>query len=1078
MKERPEELVQQFGQLHVLDDLIRLRAADAIQVPILAYPTSSQDVTYDYYTGQDLDRLVDQTNNGTIVALLTVSDFSMVLTFFALSRLGYTVMMLSPRLSASACVSLLDAAGCDSLLYGATPSIRSIMGEIVKLKLVSCRSMLQPLASFSEDSDEESMETRVIVLHRRHRLDIQKTKIALILHSSGSTGNPKPLFLSHQALMTHPPRGPGLTSFNPLPWYHLHGLSTAIQAMWMRKTAFLWNAALPVTAQSLTAALHASQPESVHAVPYVLQLLCDSPQGVAVLKQCRLVTFGGAQCPDELGDRLTQQDVRFGGLFGSTETGLVAESVSRPAADPYWNYLRFFDNIRCFIWMKPLGDNLFECVYLAGHPALTVSNASEPPGSFHSRDVFTPHPSLPDRWKYVTRLDDRLTLVNGEKVLPLSIEGRIKQHPLVHDAIAVGVGRAAPGLLLFREETSAQLTDGQFLDAVWPAVQEANAHAEQFSQITRDMIAVMAVGTACPRTDKGSLIRGQVEMVFGKEIESLYTGQRQETRALLLELDTAATKDHLMMLCRKELALDLSAGVDTDLFAAGIDSLKAIHLRRLILRDFKFDDEMQSKIGSNVVLEMRSVSRLAAMICHLQQGRDDLIETEDEIGLMPGLVNKYSSFTPHVPRQRSGAGRSAVLTGATGSLGVHVLYRLLQDTAITTVYCLTRRENAMEAVLTSLDAKKLTITESQMSRITALHANLTSPTLGLAPATLNQMLDSVTLVIHTSWPVNFTLPLSSFEPQLASLHHLLQFSLDTHSPTPALFLFCSSISTVLASQHEPPMVIPETPTDLFTSALPTGYARSKLIGERLVSAAGRTAQARAFSLRIGQVSGHSKRGLWNDSEAITLLIRSALTLHALPDLSEFEPACSWLPVDVLAATILDIARANSNTHSNSSSLSPSSSSSSSSSSSPRKRRKGLRSRLGLTRTPTISKEKEEDKSVYNICNPHTFAWTALLGRLRTGGFEFETVELATWLDALRASRARGEERINPAVKLVEHYEQMYGATGKNKKTIMPRFVTDKAERESRTLRNGRLRMVQDGILDIYVRDWRRRWVDQ
>ena len=54
-------LVQEFGPLQVLDDLIRLRAADVVQHPILAYPRSENDAaSYDYYTGQDLDELINQ----------------------------------------------------------------------------------------------------------------------------------------------------------------------------------------------------------------------------------------------------------------------------------------------------------------------------------------------------------------------------------------------------------------------------------------------------------------------------------------------------------------------------------------------------------------------------------------------------------------------------------------------------------------------------------------------------------------------------------------------------------------------------------------------------------------------------------------------------------------------------------------------------------------------------------------------------------------------------------------------------------------------------------------------------------
>lgn len=57
-----DPLIERFGQLHVLDDLIRLRATDFIQHPILAYPKTDKDAaSYTYYTGRDLDAMIDQT---------------------------------------------------------------------------------------------------------------------------------------------------------------------------------------------------------------------------------------------------------------------------------------------------------------------------------------------------------------------------------------------------------------------------------------------------------------------------------------------------------------------------------------------------------------------------------------------------------------------------------------------------------------------------------------------------------------------------------------------------------------------------------------------------------------------------------------------------------------------------------------------------------------------------------------------------------------------------------------------------------------------------------------------------------
>lgn len=43
------------------DDLLRLRGADKIQVPLLYFPKSERDiVNYEEFNGKDIDRLVDQ----------------------------------------------------------------------------------------------------------------------------------------------------------------------------------------------------------------------------------------------------------------------------------------------------------------------------------------------------------------------------------------------------------------------------------------------------------------------------------------------------------------------------------------------------------------------------------------------------------------------------------------------------------------------------------------------------------------------------------------------------------------------------------------------------------------------------------------------------------------------------------------------------------------------------------------------------------------------------------------------------------------------------------------------------------
>ncbi|KAJ5627262.1 hypothetical protein N7528_004689 [Penicillium herquei] len=1035
-----DPLVQKFGQLNVLDDLIRLRAADVIQYPILAYPTSQNDATsYDYYTGQDLDEMIDQRvstliedgfrpsqRDGIIVAILALSDLHMVVTFFALTRLGYTVMMLSPRLSGEACASLLEEVGCESIIYGNTATIRTTVGHIIQRKLMVCR----PMPVQFEVKSEESL----LVLHRSRNSVRQRGKIALILHSSGSTGTPKPLYLTHQALMTHPLRGPGLTSFNPLPWYHLHGISTAFQSMWMRKTAFMWNAELPLTAESVISVLEASRPETVAAVPYMLQILADNPRGIAALRKCKIVTYGGAPCPDELGDHLVREGIHFAGSFGLTEAGLVAESLSRPEGDPYWNYLKFFDNIQPYVWMKPIDDSLYECVYLAGHPALTTSNSNEPPGSFHSKDVFTPHPTIPNRWKYASRLDDRITLVNGEKVLPLPIEGSIKQHPLIHDAVVVGIGKAVPGLLVFQTQHAQKMypSEEEYLDEIWEAINEANSCAENFSQISRDMIAVLPYDSPVPRTDKGSMIRARVYQQYAELIESIY--DRDEESEGEIQLSTDETETLLMQLCQNDLGICLS-GSEANFFSEGVDSLKAIHLRRLILHNFQIPKDTFPR---NAVYEAGCVSKLAEHICALQSG-ENLITEEGQVSAMSELIQKYSTFQQHIPCDVKASNQAIILTGATGSIGAHTLHELLNDDSVSTIFCLTRQEFPLEAILSSLIEKELYITsDEQVSKIVPLTTHLDQPDFGLDQTIIARMRSLVTQILHVAWPVDFNLNFAQFEPHIKALHNLIQFSLSVHQPQPAVVMFCSSVSAALGA---PCSEIPEGPMALDTAYM--GYGRSKLTGEHIISTASQ-AGARTYSLRIGQVSGHSKKGLWNETESIPLMIRSALTLKALPDLQE---SCSWLPVDKMAAIMLELMK--------------------------------TCSASTQEATNDIScletTENVEDDSVYNVCNSRVFSWSTLLESLSRNGFQFEVVPFEKWLDLLRESEAKGEEHTNPAIKLIDHYEAMYGP--KSSSLLAPKtFVVEKAERDSLTLRNGRLRIIEDGILDCYVRDWVSRWM--
>lgn len=243
------------------------------------------------------------------MALLTLSDLNMVITFFALSRLGYSVLMLSPHLPADACAALLQDTACHLVLYGQTPAIHMTVQRVESPSVhcfpISEVPLMGPWGPGPAARDRPPLPT------------MRATDPAVILHSSGSTGRPKPVTITHGVLVSQLRQSRGLSAFNTLPWYHGYGLVTALQAMWARKTAFMWDASQPITAGSLVRALQAAAPESVHCVPAVLQLVASRPDGIDALRECQLVAYCGAACPDDLGDYLVAQGVRFGGVFGS-----------------------------------------------------------------------------------------------------------------------------------------------------------------------------------------------------------------------------------------------------------------------------------------------------------------------------------------------------------------------------------------------------------------------------------------------------------------------------------------------------------------------------------------------------------------------------------------------------------------------------------------------------------------------------------------------------------------------------------------------------------------------------------------
>ena len=164
----------------------------------------------------------------------------------------------------------------------------------------------------------------------------------------------------------------------------------------------------------------------------------------------------------------------------------------------------------------------------------------------------------------------------------------------------------------------------------------------------------------------------------------------------------------------------------------------------------------------------------------------------------------------------------------------------------------------------------------------------------------------LTPISSSAWAVNFNLGVRSFEEEhIKGIHNLVQLSLSVLTPAHARLFFCSTPPSppLWETLDLPPSQ--RKPIFNLNAALPQGYARSKLVSEHMVRNAAR--DCGRFDTHIThavRLSVMGKLGLWNDTEAVPLIIRSALTLKAPPALYETG---SWLPVDNVAVAILDLA---------------------------------------------------------------------------------------------------------------------------------------------------------------------------
>ncbi|PYI07705.1 NRPS-like enzyme [Aspergillus sclerotiicarbonarius CBS 121057] len=989
-----------------------------------------------------------------VLAYIGTNDLRYCAFALACMKTGHAALFLSTRNSPAAFRHLLSATRCSVLVDGSDrPQLQKTIDqiEVTCSDLGLARWRIDPIGDIFAPSPVEPYP------HEETFHEIED-RPAIIIHSSGTTGLPRPVGLTHGYLATLdqmqtlpvPPgretaqmfqRHRGQMRFLHGPLFHFIGLVCMSECIFY-ETPFLLSPDRPLTPDLFARVMATPDPPRWGLLaPFVLQDLWSSAKGREALQRLSGLNSGGASLASATGDAMSAW-LRLQTLMGSSETGYTPTLLCQDPAD--WEFFEW--NPAFAHRMEKVGDGLWELV-------LPRPSSRRYHGIFHvfpqlteyrTNDLFEPHPSKANLWRSKGRGDDVIVLNNGEKLNPIDAERLLESHPLISHAAIFGQDRFQVALLLELRwgDLPPSWTPESLRIPLQPLVEQANALLPAHGKIHPSHITLASPDRPFALSPKGSVRRRETAQLYEDILNQLYTlGTAPATANEGIGHPQESTLEGIQKWMQQSVARMLgesTIGLDDDVVNLGMDSLQVVQLARA-LHDTaqKMNPSKPPTVpwDSAAVYEHASVRRLANVLF----GQIN--------GCMAGTGDPPRAA--HWPREHRLAravwqqaqhlhlhGRTVLLTGSTGELGSYLLHELLQDPSIAEIYCLNRSPDAESRQLVAFQEKQLAdgwLMETR--RVKFWQVDLSREHLGLTADAYHHLRQRVHMVIHNAWMVNFNLPMAKFDAQLEGTRRLL--TLVNDSPHRAAFHFISSIATISGHSNPNSSPIPETLHDA-SIVLPQGYAESKFAAETLCDLFSKETPATMAIHRVGQLGGpsHEHAGMWTSRDWFPALIRSSKTMGLLPDSLGPIPV-DWVPIDIAARGIKQIA-----------------------------------SSFTLSEhqpEPSISESSPTGAKVYHITNPHPSKWEPL-AQVVSQACAARIVPLSEWVQVLghrvSESNFRPEElRDLPAAQLLGFFSSLVEARG----WMRPSVDTTRARRYSAAIRG--LGPVDAELMKVWLRQW-------
>ncbi|KZP13557.1 acetyl-CoA synthetase-like protein [Athelia psychrophila] len=566
-----------------------------------------------------------------VVAFIANVDVLLYQTLVAgMMRAGLVPFPIAPRNSAEAVVSILQKAGCHRILTTST-TLGNLIAQIKSLTSADSALTFEDAPTVSQCYPYLGQETpsHPFTPYPTPQAPLDLDQLLFYLHSSGSTGFPKPIpqtnrtFLGGLSLVNQVTSSTSVAPFW-LGGMHLalfRGLSMGMQLFVPLATGItvaiyppisLTDHDTPPAAPTTDTAMEHSKRTGVTALVAVPSFIETSWRMLEADFARRRDTQG--PFARKIGDALSADGVTISCLYGATE--FVFVSALFGGAEEWgpddWSYVRFDEKVHVR-WARQ-ADGTFESQFLdAEAHKLRVLNLPDVKG-YASNDLWEPHPTKANLWRIIGKEHGSGALGDRDHVIA---DGQWRGYLWAWAESGQSAHRAYS-----RGGATSDVVE--FRNITWPIVEEANKEAPLFSRIFKEVILVTDGSKPLPRVAKHTVAKKAAMKLYAAEIDALAANVQPpatwEENDIEAWLGVQASDIHSAQFLN----------VDADIFLQGFDSTDA--LRQLVCNaritgTLRSSSDPQAskavqKVTQNVVFSHATIRQFSAHIAQMVSGAD------------------------------------------------------------------------------------------------------------------------------------------------------------------------------------------------------------------------------------------------------------------------------------------------------------------------------------------------------------------------------------------------------------------------------------------------------------------------